>query len=198
MRNIIEELEKLEGKYISIGISEEGTRYDAISVPWIHTAQAMNMKLPDIYLTEEEILSEEVQKKLKKAVVVGCYIFIPLTNYDFLYQLTDLWDLTIREGQNLTTLDFVKEMKSLFMLYLENVTLPNLYVLKPLMQHSVQRIMHLCLDLKNCHISCITGLTDDRSWFNELIVEETKGSEKQKKRWKKLRANTYRYFSLQK
>lgn len=194
MRDILKELGQMERKSLNIGINETGEPMKSFSVPWINTWCAMNMKLPDVFFTPEEIGREDVREKLREFNIFGCYIYVPLSDYSFLKDFTYLLDLHIEQGQNLKSLDFLKEKERLSMLYLENAALPDLDILIPFAAPG----RAMCLDLKNCHIGEMEDLINDHIIFSELIVEETDSSEEEKRRWKRVRANTFRYFKLKK
>lgn len=194
MRDILKELGQMERKNLNIGINENGKRMNSFSVPWINTWCAMNMKLPDVFFTPDEIVREDVREKLGELHVFGCYIYVPLSDYSFLKDFTYLFDLHIEQGQNLKSLDFLKGNEKVHMLYLENAALANLSELIPLAQPG----RGMCLDLKNCRIGETENLVDDHIIFSELIVEEHNSSDEEKKRWMRVRANTFRYFKLKK
>lgn len=194
MRDILKELGQMERKSLNIGINETGEPMKSFSVPWINTWCAMNMKLPDVFFSPEEIGREDVREKLREFNIFGCYIYVPLSDYSFLKDFTYLLDLHIEQGQNLKSLDFLKEKERLSMLYLENAALPDLDILIPFAAPG----RGMCLDLKNCHIGEMEDLINDHIIFSELIVEETDSSEEEKRRWKRVRANTFRYFKLKK
>lgn len=194
MRDILKELDQMERKSLNIGINETGESIKSFSVPWINTWCAMNMKLPDIFFSPEEVGRKDVREKLREFDIFGCYIYVPLSDYSFLKDFTYLLDLHIEQGQNLKSLDFLKEKEKLIMLYLENAKLPDLNILIPFAAPG----RAMCLDLKNCHIGEMEDLINDHIIFSELIVEETDSSEEEKRRWKRVRANTFRYFKLKK
>lgn len=194
MRDILKELDQMEKKVLNIGINETGEAMRSFMVPWINTWCAMNMKLPNVFFTPEEIGRREVREKLREFDVFGCYIYTPLSDYSFLKDFARLLDLHIEQGQKLRSLDFLKEKEKLSMLYLENAELPDLDILIPLAAPG----RAMCLDLKNCRIGEMENLIGERIIFSELIVEETDSSEEEKRRWKRIRANTFRYFKLKK
>lgn len=194
MRDILKELDQMERKSLNVGINENGEKMKSFSVPWINTWCAMNMKLPDVFFTPEEIRREDVRKKLREFDIFGCYIYVPLSDYSFLNDFTYLFDLHIEQGQNLESIDFLAANERLRMLYLENAALPDLSVLIPFAAPG----NGMCLDLKNCRIEETEDLINDHIIFSELIVEEHDSAEEEKKRWQRIRANTFRYFKLKK
>ncbi len=55
MRNrLLSVLDARDSEYISIGISPTEEGYTAIPVPWVNTATAYNMKIPNVYIMREQ------------------------------------------------------------------------------------------------------------------------------------------------
>ena len=97
------EKEKLfsnEEDFISIGISKGGEKYGMVPVPWEQTANAFNMRTPNVYIAPEDLVNEEIMCQIAKQRVVGCYIFEELEDYSFLKEFTEIRDLYIRKGMN--------------------------------------------------------------------------------------------------
>lgn len=61
----LQTLEQYDGTCLSIGITEGGRPRRCIGVPWDRTVTAMNMRLPQLYLSEEEIKAY-VEAQLEK------------------------------------------------------------------------------------------------------------------------------------
>ena len=113
-------------EYLSIGITEGGEPRDVTQVPWERTAHAFNMKIPNVYLSPEDLRDEEILKKLHGYRVIGCYIYAPLENYDFLKTFPEIRDLYIERAESLTDISFISTLCDCDMLYLEVASLKNL------------------------------------------------------------------------
>ena len=70
-------------------------------MPWEKTAHAFNMKIPDIYITLEDLSDKELVDKIKSFHVVGCYVFAPLDDYMFIAGLKEVRDIYIANGAGL-------------------------------------------------------------------------------------------------
>ena len=186
-----QKLEARANEYLSIGITETGEPRGIISVPWEKTAHAHNMKLPDVYITPDDLNDDELLKTLHGYRVIGCYIYAPLDSYDFLSSFTELRDLYITKAENLTSLDFAKDLRECDMLVLEGARLDNLDVICDI-KKSVKGIFggFRCLALFDCEIEDLSTLSEVS--FSELIVS-AKGEEM---RWRKIPAHTFRYYEL--
>lgn len=178
-------------EYLSIGITEGGEPRDITHVPWERTAHAYNMKIPNVYLSAEDLCDEELMKTLHGYEVIGCYIYTPLESYDFLSSFTALRDLNIRRAENLVSLDFARELRECSMLYLEGARLVDL---NPIVEakKSVKGIFggFKCLGLYDCKIEDISALYEVS--FSELII----WSRNEKERWSEIPASTHEYYEI--
>ena len=113
-------------EYLSIGITEGGEPRDVTSVPWERTAHAFNMKIPNVYLSPEDLRDEEILKTLHGYRVIGCYIHTPLDDYAFLGEFGEIRDLYIECAEGLTDISFLGNLCECDMLYLEGASLKNL------------------------------------------------------------------------
>ncbi len=180
-----------DNEYLSIGITEDGKPFDVISVPWEKTAHAHNMKLPDVYITPDDLKDEDLLKTLHGYRVIGCYIYSPLDDYSFLSDFTELRDLNIRCADRLTSIAFLSELRECDMLTLEGARLESLNVITDV-KKSVKGIFggFRCLALFDCEIKDISSLCDVS--FSELIV----GAKNEEARWRKIPAHTFRYYEI--
>ena len=200
MSDILDSVKKkLEGKnpeYICLGVTDDGSKRISISIPWERTVTAMNMKLPNVYLSVEEIMNPEVIRYLSENTrVISCYTFVPLENYEFLAAFPEIIDLEIRYGINIKSLSFMKNMKSWNMLYLQDAHLKDL---KDIFPENGEKRFGLCLALLVCEVEDITALTDSNYNLSELIIFRGKAQSGEQNRWKKVRSSTYRYYTLDK
>ncbi len=180
-----------KSEYLSIGITEGGKERTVTHIPWEMTVHAHNMKLPDVYLSPEDLEDEEILKTLHGYRVIGCYIYTPLKNYSFLSSFTELRDLNIFEAENLCDLDFLLPLRECDMLYLEGTRLDNLDPLVTV-KKSVKGIFggFRCLGLCDCEIKDISSLYGVS--FSELII----WSKNEKERWSRIPAGTHKYYEL--
>ena len=188
------EREKLLGRtseYLSIGITDGGKAPATTHIPWEKTVHAHNMKTPDVYLAPEDLEDDDVLKTLHGYRVIGCYIYTPLKNYDFISLFTELRDLNIYRGEGIRDLNFLLPLRECDMLYLEGARLDNLNPIAEV-KRSVKGIFggFRCLALCDCEIRDITSLYGVS--FSELII----WSKNEKERWSKIPAATHRYYEL--
>lgn len=191
-------LQSCTGAYLSIGITNDGIPHNAIGIPWEGTAHAYNMRLPDVYLAPEDLLSSDIVALILNCKVIGCYIWAPLENYDFLAQFPLLQDLSIKNGDSLRDLDFLKALSQCRMLYLQNAKLKDLDVLlalKQVAQHPLDCLRCVCLD--NCRVEDLSAFTSTQVSFSEFLVWCPKGTN-EKRRWQCVRAHTRRYYEFEK
>lgn len=81
--------------------------------PWKHDSICYNFNMPDECVTAEEIGSIEAPEDIG-TLVIGC----DLQDYSFITSMTNLNQLYIYSGANITSLDFVKNMNRLRQLYI--------------------------------------------------------------------------------
>lgn len=74
----------IEEKIISVGVTESGEGYCMIPIPWENTATAYNMKIPNVYISKDDLFDEKLMAKLKEYKVIGFYFDVPLDDYSFL------------------------------------------------------------------------------------------------------------------
>lgn len=202
MNNCFELLKEYKNQYLSIGITQDGARQGAISVPWESTGHAFNMKLPDLYFTPEDIKNQEVIDELLYHKVVGCYIFTPLEDYSFLRNFKNLWDLSISEGENLRDLSFLGELNECGMLYLHKAHLDDLEEVYSSARRNKKNFFTAamrCVALDDCIVEDYGTLFDGELRFSEFIVFQRENSDEGKKLKmgeKPFPANTFRYYEF--
>ncbi len=99
-----------KGDYMSIGISDDDRPFGGCFVPWRKTGTAMNMKLPRVMITPEDLENADIREAMRKCTLVGCYIFTALSDYSFLSELKKLRDIFILHGENIKDLEFVRPL----------------------------------------------------------------------------------------
>ena len=104
-------------EYLNLGISEGGVFYNRTQVVWESTAAAYNMKCPDVYIAPEDIFDEEIMARIFSLTVRGLYIYTAIDDYSFIGRLTELWDIHIREAYKMPSLDFLKDLHDVSMLF---------------------------------------------------------------------------------
>ena len=185
-----------KNKYISIGITEGGVPNTVIRIPWESTGQAYNMCTPSVYIAPEDLKDEEIMNKIMSYKVLGCYIFVPLADYNFLSDLSDLQDLFIANGDNIRELNFMENLTKCRMLFLQNTKLKNLDVLLQLNTRSEALFDRLqCVALLNCEVDDLDCFEKERHFFCEFLVWES-GENKSKKRWNVVNAYTRKYYKI--
>lgn len=184
-----EKLFNYTGKYISIGITELGEAYGQYPVPWDLTANAYNMKLPDVYLAKEDLTDEGIMSKVEEFGVLGCYIFCALEDYSFLGKFPYLMDINIYEAYKLTDLSFLKGIKECVLLFIANAHLKNLDEII-IQKDYYYRTNPKNLALYNCIVDDIEKLVTTNCLIHELIVCNPK-SRNERNRWKRIHNAKY-------
>ncbi len=178
-------------KYLSIGITADGQSRRSVWVPWDGTANAMNMRTPDLYFSPDELRDEDLWAELQRFHIVGCYIFCPLEDYGFLNRLTELQDLNIYKGGALRNLSFLRQMPEWFQLHVEDAVLENLEDLFP--DGPRKGIHSYCVCLSGCTVADHSALTREGIRLSELVILMPQGSNA-RDRWTDVRCGKYRYF----
>lgn len=182
-------------KTISIGITADGVPLSNTPVPWMSTTNAYNMHTPDLYLSPADLEDPVVWEKLGSLEVVGCYIRDPLLDYSFLARLTELRDLNIYYGSNLTDISFMSTLKKCRMFYLEDATLDDLEPMFP-PDHTLRDLRAYCLCLLNCKIRDISAVKQNAERLNELVIYQPKGTD-EASRWVEIPLRHKYYFEYE-
>ena len=194
-------MKRLEGKkadYIYLGITEDGKSRLTIPIPWEQTAHAMNMLTPNVYLSKEEVSDPEIMEYLVSHTKVrSCYIFTPLENYEFLSNFAEMEDLEIYGGDHITSLSFMRNMKSWMMLHIENARLKNLEEAFP-EDRKIDFFLPMCLSLQACEVEDLKEAVEftRKKSLAELIICRKKSQRDERERWKEVRTTMYRYYNL--
>ncbi|HBA63916.1 MAG TPA: hypothetical protein DCZ20_08680 [Lachnospiraceae bacterium] len=191
VQEALKKINAVEGKYICLGITEGGEKQDTFMVPWEKTTTAINMKLPNIYLSEEDMQEQAVLDRLKEFTVISCYIFIPLSDYRFIGHFTNLWDIFIQHAEQMESLDFLAMVKDWKMLHIENARIESLAAAFP---EDKDYSWGVNLSLHNCQVGNMEMLRKNGIWLNELIISETEKNPEERKRWRKVRALLFKYL----
>lgn len=192
MKTLKEQLETYSHQYLSIGITQDGSRRNSISVPWSRTASAYNMKTPDIYMTDADLHDPEIRALLSQYHINGFYTFCPMEDYSILEEFPEIWDLFILYGQNLHDLSFLLKMPQLFMLYVQDAHLPDL---DPLFRVKPEAISFYsrCVGFGGCTIGDVSRLEELDERLSELVVFCPEGSN-ERSRWEKARTLDFTYY----
>lgn len=192
------ELNRCDSEYLSIGITPDGVPCRSVRVPWEATVYAYNMRIPDVYLSPEDLEDEEIMQRLESYKLIGCYIWAPLDDYSFLARFKDLQDLNIKNGDAITNLDFLSELHECRMLYLQNAKLKNLDVIVEAKKNSTAMFGCLrCIGLDNCVVEDLSVFETERVHFSEFLIWMPEGSN-ERARWNVVSARTRRYFEFKK
>ena len=176
---IREEYEKLvgaseENAYISIAVNADGTPVRSGFVPWVRTASAFNMKTPNLTISAGDLQDEKVTGLLRRCRVTGCYIYEGLDDYSFIAEFGDIRDLHIIHCEKMKDLSFLRQLKDLFMLYLEDASLPDLRPLVDVCNES-RGGPGKCFGFRNCRVEDTSALEDAGFTLSELLIWPTKG-----------------------
>lgn len=159
------------------------------------------MRVPDIYISKEDLLDKRIMEEINRHKIVGLYIHVPLENYEFLRGFPQIEDLHIKRGENVKNLSFLEALTSCRMFYLENASLPDLEpMLKVKRNHRIEGIPvprpFTCVGLYNCEIKDISGFANTRYLFSEFLLWKPK-SRDERDRWKIISAKTFRYYEIE-
>lgn len=183
-------LESTTSNYLSLGITGDGEPRRSIAVPWERTANAFNMRTPDMWISPEDLSDPALWTALERFRVTGCYIFCPLEDYSFLTRLPLLQDIHICQGAGLKDLEFLRPMNDWFQLYIEDASLPTL---TPLFPAGPRKGFHsYCVGLAGCTVGDISALEDREIYLSELVILVPKGTN-ERERWRTIRCGTYTY-----
>lgn len=163
-----EKLFSYDNEYISIAITENGETYGRYPIPWDITANAYNMKIPNVYIAKNDLHNEKIMQKICKFRVQGCYIFCELQNYDFLNRFVDMYDLNIYQAYNLKDLSFLKSFNNCRLLFVSRAHLKNI---DEVISNTKSAIAHpKNLALYNCVVDDISKIKESDCYFHELII----------------------------
>ena len=189
-------LENRESEYLSIGITQGGVPRTTIGIPWEATVHAFNMRTPNVYLSPEDIQDEEIMGQLESYKVIGCYIWVPLSDYSFLARFKDLQDINIKNGDAISNLSFLAELYECRMLYLQNAKLKNLDMIVDVKKSSTAMFGCLrCIGLDNCEVEELAVFETEKVHFSEFLIWKPEGTN-ERDRWKVVSAGTRRYFEF--
>ena len=185
-----EKLRSYPNKYLSIGITADGSPRSSGWIPWDSTANAFNMRTPKVFLTPGDLTDEALWTELSRFRINGCYIYCPLTDYSFLERLPGLQDITIHKGGALRDLRFLRKMEDWFQLHVEDALLENLEDLFP--DGPRKGIHSYCVCLSGCTVKDLSALTQPGIRLSELVILGPQGSN-DRERWKAVRCGKYTY-----
>ena len=185
-----EKLRSYPNKYLSIGITADGSPRSSGWIPWDSTANAFNMRTPQVFLSPGDLTDEALWTELSRFHIHGCYIYCPLTDYSFLERLPGLQDITIHKGGALRDLRFLRKMEDWFQLHVEDALLENLEDLFP--DGPRKGIHSYCVCLSGCTVKDLSALTQPGIRLSELVILAPQGSN-DRERWKAVRCGKYTY-----
>lgn len=187
-----------EREYANIGISEGGVCYSITPIVWETTASAFNTRTPDIYIAPEDLKDEEIWGRICSLVIRGLYIYVPLEDYSFISKLTTIWDLHIRDGENIKNLDFLSGVPECMMLFLCNATLDNVDIIWEMKKTCKGFISpYSRLGLYDCKVNRAPDPEDLMLRFTEFLVwsrPENRASDMEK--WRAVPGFTKKYFTI--
>ena len=183
-------------RYISIGITEDGIPRGLVGIPWEKTAHAFNMKIPDVYISPEDLENREIMEMIGRRTVVGFYSWVPLKDYDFLTRFPDIRDISIRYGENIKDLEFLRNATECGMLFLENAHLDNIDVILEMKKaHPSIFGCFKCVGLYNCRVDDLSRFNEEKPHFSEFLIWND-GEKYEYERWSAVSANTFRYYDV--
>ena len=180
-----EEKEKLlnhKSEHISIGITDDGVAYNGFSIPWESTSNAYNMRLPNVFITHDDLNDEEIMGMILSRKVIGCYCWSSLENFDFVSHFSDIEDVNIFKGEKLKNIDFVKSLKELRMLFIGNAMLDNIGAILQIPKSDRQFIRMMNIGLYNCEVKDLSTFLEKEHKFHEFLVWNKK-EKLERKKW---------------
>lgn len=191
-----ERLLKRAHDYLSIGITEDGKPRDSISIPWEKTAHAYYMRIPNVYITPEDLKDEEIMKIIGTCKVQGCYIWTVLDDYSFISNFREIEDIYIRKGEGIRNLDFLKDLDNCRVIFLQNAKLKNLNAIINLKKQNRSFLGLSCVGLYNCEIEDLSAFEKVDIHFAEFLIWNPK-SRNERDRWSAVSASTKRYYEIE-
>jgi len=181
-----------ENAYMSIAVNSDGAPVSGGSVPWERTVSAFNMKTPKLTVSAADLQDGPVLDALKRCILVGCYIFVPLPDYSFISGFREICDLYILHGESMRDLSFLRGLDELFMFYLEGASLPDL---RPLIDvcNGGNSAPGKCFGFCNCDIADTSSLSEIGFVLSELLIWPVAGD--QADRWTtSVRPGVFRFY----
>ena len=181
-----------ENGYLSIGVNADGTPVKGGIIPWERTVSAFNMRPPQLTVSAADLNDVTVTGLLEKCRVVGCYIFEGLDDYSFIEKLGDIRDLFILHGDKIKDLYFLRQLRDLFMFYIEDASLPDL---RPLIEVCGEGAggPGKCFGFRNCRVEDTSALKDIRFTLSELLIWPAEGDSAE--RWNTgVRPGVFRFY----
>ena len=193
-----EKLFNKDSEYISLGITHDGVPKEIIGVPWEKTAHAYNMKIPNVYISPEDLGNPHVMDILARYKLIGCYIWVSLTDYSFLSRFPYIRDLNIMCGDTIEDLDFLYELKECGMFFLKNAKLKNLDAILGVKLANKNSIFggFRCVGLYNCLVEDLSRFETEKHWFSEFLIWHKK-QKNEREKWKVVSASTWRYYEIE-
>lgn len=177
-------------EHVNLGITEGGKVYNVTPVVWDSTAAAYNMRPPEIFIAPEDLSDPEIMDRIKSLTVRGLYIYAALEDYSFIGEMREIWDLHIREGHNIRSLDFLSRLDDCLLLLLGNVTVDDMDVI--LEVKGANRgfsVPFRYLGLYDCNIRTPLDFTDPKCHFTELILwSRPENKERDAELWSEVKA----------
>ena len=191
--NAMEKLKACNPEYCFLGITADGGKCHSVPAPWDSTVACMNMKLPDVFLSPEDIRDPEIREMLKQIQVRSVFIFVPLEEYTFLADFPALCQLYIFFGKNLKDLSFLVGRDSVSQLYIEDADLEDISTLGRLKKAGLQG---MCFGLYNASVKDLSPLLEYNGHFTEIqLCKMRRVTDEMRNLMKKLRVG--RYCTLQ-
>ena len=187
-----QQLKKHPSEYISIGITDDGEPINSHPVPWSSSTNAYNMRIPDVYITPDDLKDEVLMSFFETMKVIGLYIFSDLEDYSFISRFKEIFDLNIMCGHSIRNLDFLEGIKSCRMLLLTHAQLENLDVIAKEKLESESFRTFACLGLFRCKVEKVDSLLNPDIKFSEFITWSD--NDEDTERWNGINANTKKHF----
>ena len=195
-KELAESLDSRNTDYLSIGITERGIPITGIPVPWEKTTSGFNMRIPEIWMSPEDLEDPQVLERLTHFKVRGCYIYTQLRDYSVIGRFTELWDLFICRAGGLRDLSFMKELHQWFMLYIEGADLADISPAFPKNWRD-KGLRSYCVGFVNCRIDDIRPMEQPDVRLYELLIWNPR-DDRGKAGWSGVRASCFTYRSKEK
>ena len=181
-----------ENAYLSFAVNTDETPVISGIIPWERSTSAFNMRGPTLTVSAADLQDAAVMSALKKCRITGCHIFAELPEYGFLKEFSELRVLFILKAGNLRDLSFLRDKPDLFMLYLQDASLPDLRPLVDVCNENTDGPSR-CFGFENCRIADTSALEDVRFPLSELLIWPAEGDSAE--RWKTgVRPGVFRFY----
>lgn len=184
-------------EYLNLGVNGDGEFYSVTPIMWVNGVSAHKMRTPDVYITPADLLDREIFDRIRSLCVLGLYIYVPLEDYNFISELSDLRDIHIECAEGLKSLDFLHHTPECELLFLHKASLPDIDAVWEVKSSGVGFMPMEEIGLYDCNIGRATEPYEPKQRFYEFLVwSRPENAERDRNMWTEVASSTKRYFVL--